>query len=184
MAKSTIDKKDNIKEKLEYLGLDLENIPKELQKFEPLEFRVPKMYDEGQYKQYRYISIKDLEILLTPTTRLDDLEEKYKKASPLAEYLDNTEEENILKYTTFLNMIKEFKIEDVEKVKDEQEKLSKKLPFKIKYEGNYLWQIYYSENTDKYFMLVPTEDTDYSTFFYVLKKKLEGKKEGHVFVPI
>ena len=184
MAKSTIDKKDNIKEKLEYLGLDLENIPKELQKFEPLEFRVPKMYDEGQYKQYRYISIKDLEILLTPTTRLDDLEEKYKKASPLVEYLDNTEEENILKYTTFLNMIKEFKIEDVEKVKDEQEKLSKKLPFKIKYEGNYLWQIYYSENTDKYFMLVPTEDTDYSTFFYVLKKKLEEKKEGKVFVPI
>lgn len=184
MAKSTIDKKDNIKEKLEYLGLDLENIPKNLQKFEPLEFRIPKRYDEQQYRQYRYVPVKQIEILLSPTTRLDDLEEKYKKASPLSDYLDSENEDNILKYTTFLNMLKEFKIEDVEKVKEEQEKLNKKLPFKIKYEGNYLWQIYYSENTDKYFMLVPTEDSDYSTFFYVLKKQIENKREGKIFVPI
>lgn len=167
MAKSTIDKKENIEEKLEYLGLDLENIPKQLKDFEPLKFRIPKTYEEKQYKQYRYVPVKEIEILLSPTTRLDDLEEKYKKASPLSEYLDNTSEDNILKYTTFLNMLKQFKIEDVEKVKEEQEKLNKKLPFKIKYEGNYLWQIYYSENTDKYFMLVPTQDSDYSDIFLI-----------------
>ena len=184
MAKSTIDKKENIEEKLEYLGLDLENIPKQLKDFEPLKFRIPKTYEEKQYKQYRYVPVKEIEILLSPTTRLDDLEEKYKKASPLSEYLDNTSEDNILKYTTFLNMLKQFKIEDVEKVKEEQEKLNKKLPFKIKYEGNYLWQIYYSENTDKYFMLVPTQDSDYSTFFYLLKKQIENKREGKIFVPI
>ena len=184
MAKSTIDKKENIEEKLEYLGLDLENIPKQLKDFEPLKFRIPKTYEEKQYKQYRYVPVKEIEILLSPTTRLDDLEEKYKKASPLSEYLDNTSEDNILRYTTFLNMLKQFKIEDVEKVKEEQEKLNKKLPFKIKYEGNYLWQIYYSENTDKYFMLVPTQDSDYSTFFYLLKKQIENKREGKIFVPI
>ena len=33
-------------------------------------------------------------------------------------------------------------------------------------------------------MLVPTEDSDYSTFFYVLKKKLEKRKGGKIFVPI
>ena len=33
-------------------------------------------------------------------------------------------------------------------------------------------------------MLVPTEDSDYSTFFYLLKKKLEKKKMGKIFVPI
>ena len=184
MAKSTIDKKENIEEKLEYLGLDLENIPKQLKDFEPLKFRIPKTYEEKQYKQYRYVPVKEIEILLSPTTRLDDLEEKYKKASPLSEYLDNTSEDNILRYTTFLNMLKQFKIEDVEKVKEEQEKLNKKLPFKIKYEGNYLWQIYYSENTDKYFMLVPTQDSDYSTFFFLLKKQIENKREGKIFVPI
>ena len=33
-------------------------------------------------------------------------------------------------------------------------------------------------------MIVPTEDKDYSTFFYVLKKQIEKKKAGKIFVPI
>ena len=60
---------------------------------------------------------------------------------------DNEKEENILKYTTFLNMLKNFNIEDVENVEKEQNNLNREIPFKIKYQGNYLWQIYYSENT-------------------------------------
>ena len=153
----------SIEEKLKYLGLNLDKIPVSLKKFEPLEFRIPKFYDEGQYRQYRYIPIKEIQILLSPTNRLDEIEEKYKKASPIGDYLDSKKEENILKYTTFLNMLKQMK---------------------IKFKGNYLWQIYYSENTDKYFMLVPTEDADYSTFFFLLKKQLEKTKVGKIFVPI
>ena len=166
-----IEKAESIEGKLEYLGLNLEKIPAAIKKFEPLEFRIPKFYDEKQYRQYRYIPIKDIQILLSPTNRLDEIEEKYKKASPLADYLDSKKEENIIKHTTFLNMLKQIQIEDIEKVEKEQENLNKKIPFKVKFEGNYLWQIYYSENTDKYFMLVPTEDSDYSTFFYLLKKQ-------------
>ena len=185
MAKKTVENNTKgIEKKLEYLGLDLDKIPRTLKKFEPLEFRVPRFYEEKQYRQYRYIPIKDIQILLSPTNRLDEIEEKYKKASPLADYLDNKSEENILKYTTFLNMLKEFKLEDVEKIEEEQSNLSKKIPFKVKYQNNYLWQIYYSENTDKYFMLVPTEDSDYSTFFYLLKKQLEKRRTGKIFVPI
>ena len=184
MPKKTAENNDTIKEKLEYLGLDLEKIPKNIKQSEPLEFRIPKFYDEEQYKQYRYVNIKDIEILLSPTNRMDEIEEKYKKASPLADYLDNKSEENILKHTTFLKMLNDFSIEEVEKIEAEQEKLSKKIPFKVKYQNNYLWQIYYSQNSDKYFMLVPTEDSDYSTFFYLLKKKLEKKRTGKIFVPI
>lgn len=33
-------------------------------------------------------------------------------------------------------------------------------------------------------MIVPTEDTDYSTFFYILKKKIENKKNAKIFVPV
>ena len=176
--------KNSIEEKLEYLGLNLEKIPASLKKFTPLDFRIPKFYDEKQYRQYRYIPIKDIQILLTPTNRLDEIEEKYKKASPLYEYLDQKNEENILKHTKFLSMLKEIKIEDIEKIEQEQENLNKKIPFKVKFEGNYLWQIYYSENTDQYFMLVPTEDSDYSTFFYLLKKKLEKKRTTKIFVPV
>lgn len=184
MPKKKIDKTESIEEKLEYLGLDLQKIPAALKKTEPLEFRVPKFYDEKQYRQYRYITIKDIQILLSPTNRLDEIEEKYRKASPLVDYLDSKKEENILKHTTFLNMLNQIKIEDIEKIEEEQANLDKKIPFKVKFEGNYLWQIYYSENTDKYFMLVPTEDSDYSTFFFLLKKQLEKKKTGKIFVPI
>lgn len=184
MPRKKEDTKQGIKEKLEYLGLDLNNIPKEITNYHPLEFRIPKFYDEKQYRQYRYIPIKNIQILLSPTNRLDEIEEKYKKAKPLAEYLDSESEENILNYTTFLNMLNQFKISEVEKIGQEQIKLNKKIPFKVKYQYNYLWQIYYSENTDQYFMLVPTEDSDYSTFFFLLKKQIERKRTGKIFVPI
>ena len=184
MPRKKKEKIEGISDKIEYLGLDLDKIPANLKSFEPLEYRIPKFYDEKQYRQYRFVSIKDIQIMLSPTNRLEDLNEKYKKARPLCEYLDKDNEENILKYTTFLNILKNVDIEDIEKVEKEQANLNKSIPFKIKFEGNYLWQIYYSENTDKYFMIVPTEDTNYSTFFYLLKKQIENKKTGKIFVPI
>ena len=175
---------EGISDKLEYLGLDLDKIPQNLKKFEPLEFRVSRFYDEKQYRQYRYIDVKDIQILLSPTNRLTDLNEKYQKARPLCEYLDNKNEENLIKHTIFLNMLKNVSIEEIENVENEQTKLNREIPFKVKFQGNYLWQIYYSENTDKYFMIVPTEDTDYSTFFYLLKRQIENKRVGKVFVPV
>ena len=184
MPRKKTNQNADIKEKLEYLGLDLNNIPKDLSKYKPLEFRVPKFYDEKQYRQYRYIPTKNIQILLSQTNRLDDIAEKYKKAKPLVSYLDSESEENILNYTTFLKMLTKLNIKEIEEIEEEQNKLAKKVPFKVKYENNYLWQIYYSENTDQYFMLVPTEDTDYSTFFYLIKKQIEKKRASKIFVPI
>ncbi len=184
MARKKASKDYDIEEKLEYIGLDLENIPKKFMEFEPLEFRVPKSYDEKQYKQYRYVPVNDIQILITPTNRSDDLKMKYKKAQPFFEYLDSEHEENIENYTTFLRMLRQMNVSDIEKIEKEQDNLNKKIPFKVKFEGNYLWQIYYSENTKKYFMLVPTEDTDYSTFFYLIKKQIEDNPNDKIFVPI
>jgi len=175
---------DEIEEKLKYLGLDLNNVPETLKIFEPLNYRTSKKYEENKYRQYRFVPIKDIEILLTPTNRLNSIEEKYSKASPVYSYLVPDTEENILKHTTFLQMLKKVKIEDIENIEAEQKQLSTKIPFKVKYPGNYLWQIYYSENSGKYFMLVPTEDSDYSAFFFLLKKQLEKRKSGKIFVPI
>ena len=165
-----------ITKKLEYIGLDLDNIPETLKLVQDMQFKPNADIDEKKYKQYRYISPKEIEILLSPTNRLDDVKEKYAKSSPLVSYLVPKTEEEIEKYETFLRMLNEIKIEDIEYVEQEQQQLNKKLPFKIRYPGNYLWQIYYSQPVDKYFMIVPTEDKNYSTFFYVLKKQLEKKK--------
>ena len=143
MPRRKKEKIEGISDKIEYLGLNLDKIPESFKKFEPLEYRVPRFYDEKQYRQYRFISIKDIQILLSPTNRLSDLNERYKKARPLYEYLDKEKEDNILKYTTFLNMLKSMDIEEIEKIEKEQANLNKNIPFKVKFHGNYLWQIYY-----------------------------------------
>ncbi len=185
MPRKKITKNDELTEKLEYIGLDLENIPDEIIKYKPLKYKAPKIFNEKQqYKQYKFIPVADIQIMLTPTNRMDDLQEKYKKAKPIGVYLDNKTEENIPYHATFLNMLKQVRIEEIKEIEKEQKRLSEKLPFKIKFERNYLWQIYYSEITNKYFMLVPTEDSDYSTFFYLLKRKIENIKDDKVFVPI
>ena len=173
-----------VQEKLDYIGLDLEKIPKNLNEYSDINFRTLKGYDEKKYKQYRFVNVNDIEILLSPTNRMDSIKEKYEKAMPLCFYLDSTSEENILNFTEFLNMLSKVSIPQIEEVEAEQKMLAKEIPFKVKYTGNYLWQIYYSEISDKYFMIVPTEDTDYSTFFYILKRKLQNKKNDKVFVPI
>ncbi len=180
--KIEIDSK--IQEKLDYIGLDLNNLPKTLTEYTDISFRTLKGYDEKKYKQYRFIKISDIEILLTPANRVETIKEKYEKALPLICYLDNKSEENVLNYTTFLTMLKEVSIPQLKAIEEEQKNLSKKIPFKIKFTGSYLWQIYYSETSNKYFMLVPTEDSNYSAFFYLLKKKIEDNKNERIFVPV
>ena len=184
MPRRKKESNEEIIDKLDFIGLDLDTIPEKFKKIEPLEFRIPRFYDEKKYRQYRYVDINDIQILLSPTNRLESIGDKYKKARPLCEYLDNKKEENIIKHTTFLNMLKNLDINEIKKIEKEQANLNKEIPFKIKFDGNYLWQIYYSANTDKYFMIVPTEDTDCTAFFYLLKKQLENKKTGKIFVPI
>ncbi len=171
-------------EKIKYIGLNLEKLPKSLLQTHKLNFRVLKGYDEKLHKQYRYVNVNDIDILLTPTNRLNDLREKYEKARPLYMYLDSKDEENVMRYNTFLNMLKKVEISEIQEIEREQEILKKEVPFKVKYNRNYLWQIYYSEYADRYFMLVPTEDTEYSTFFYLLKKKIERNDDDQIFVPI
>ena len=188
-GEATLEKKNKtqeMKEKLEYIGLNLDEIPKTLKLVEDLKFRPNSGFDEKKYRQYRFVSPKEIQILLSPTNRLDDIKEKYSKASPLADYLepDENNERKQHDYETFIKMLEEVKIEEIEKIEKEQQAINKKIPFKVRYSGNYLWQIYYAEATDQYFMIVPTEDKDYSTFFYVLKKQIEKKKAGKIFVPI
>ena len=180
--KTEVDSK--LKEKLDYIGLDLDKIPKSLKEYSDINFRTLRGYDEKKYKQYRFIDVNDIEILLSPTNRINTIKEKYEKAMPLCYYLDSKNEENLMNFTEFLNMLNKVSIPQIEDVETEQKMLSKELPFKVKFTGNYLWQIYYSEISNKYFMIVPTDDTDYSTFFYVLKRKIANKKNDKIFVPV
>ena len=187
MPKNTNENLGDIKHKLDFLGLNLDKIPKEFKEYEYLDFKPSRNYEENLYKVYKYVPINKIQILLTPTNRMDTLYEKYSKSSPIYNYLVPDNEENVLNHTTFLKMLNDMNIQEIENIEQEQKRYEKNIPFKIKYSDNYLWQIYYSEATGIYFMLVPTKEQDSSTFFYILKKQLENskkKKDEEIFVPI
>lgn len=187
MRKNIAEDKEKLKEKLSYIGLNLERIPKFLTEFKPFSFRPSKSYNDTGYKIYKYIDVNDVEILLTPTDRLTNLDEKYKLSAPIKNYLDSKTEQNVEYFATFLKLLNDTNIEDIDKIEKEQEKIKQQMPNQVKYEGNYTWQIYYSDVSDQYFMLVPTNEYNNSALFYLLKKQIESKKSRRkeiIFVPV
>ncbi|MGN1299207.1 MAG: hypothetical protein ACI4UE_04420 [Candidatus Scatovivens sp.] len=184
--------KDDLLDKLNYLGLDLNNIPECFNYYEPINFNISRLNNDKDHKVFKYVPIDKIEILLTPTLRSDSIKSKYSNASPLITYLEpysKNEEENIEKYSTFLRMLSTISIPDIENISNLQKEMEDKEPFRVKYNKDHLWQIYYSEATDKYFMLVSTEEQTYSECFYLIKKKIElynsnSKKSHKIFVPI
>ena len=73
MARSTKENDVEIKEKLDQIGLDLKKVPKYLTEIEPIQYRVIKKYEQTSEKVYRYINIKDIDILITQSDRLDEM---------------------------------------------------------------------------------------------------------------
>lgn len=181
------DKEKVIKEKLEYIGLNLERVPKFLKEFTSFSFRPSKAYDDMSYKVYQYVDVTQIQILLTPTDRLTNLSEKYKLAIPISQFLDSKTEKNLEYFTAFLKLLNDMHLEDLKVIEKEQEQLQNQIPYEIKYEHNYIWQIYYSDVANQYFMLAPINETNNVALFYLLKKQIEAKKNRKkelIYVPI
>lgn len=178
-----------LKNKISYIGFELEKVPEFLKNFTPLNYNVPKVYDETSYKVYKYVDVKNIDIMITPKDRLDELSERYATASPLFTYMKPENNEDIEKYAYFLKMINQTNTYDIEKIEEEQENFQKEIPIDVKFPNNFKWQVFYSEYADRYFMLASTKETDNSTMFYLLKKKIETNKSRKkspttVFIPI
>lgn len=176
--------KGDIQKKLKYLNLDLDKIPEEIIEYKPLNYNVSRLNNDKDHRVFRYVPIDKIEILFTPCLRTDSLKEKYSKAVPLFKYILPAEkEEDIEKYATFLKMLEKVSIPEVENIVNLQKELDKKEPFRVKYAKDHMWQIYYSEATGTYFMLVCTKEETFSEFFYLLKTKLEFYKKNSRIVP-
>ena len=187
MPRKTKESDQTLENNLEYIGLNLSKIPNFLKQYEILNFRPSKSYDETIYKVYKYINIKEIQILITPCDRLTDIKERYKLASPIVEYLDSKNEDNIEKFTTFLKMVSTMKKDRIEEIAKEQEILNSQIPYEVKYPNNYIWQIYYSDVAKKYFMLVPTNEQDNNALFYLLKEQIanvRARKPRFIFAPV
>ena len=162
---------------LEYIGLDLENIPQKLLEAEPIHFS--DFSNSNVYKVYNYVSVHDLEILITPLDRTAEIRERYKTAKPLSAYLQADDRKSKEIFNDVLDLAS---VNEIKKLENLQEKL-KNIPYFVKYDKNYLWQIYYSKEDNKYFMLFPANEGETSVLFYIIKKKLE-KEDTRIFVPI
>lgn len=187
MPKTTEENQDKVKEKLAYLGLNITRIPKILKEFTSFSYKPAKTYDDTSYKVYQHIPVCDIQIMLTPAHRLTELNQKYKLAAPIGAYLDIKSEENIERFATFVSMLKDLKEEEIEELEEEQKRIKQVLPYEIKYPNNYIWQIFYSDVSNQYFMLVPTNETNNSAFFYLLKKQIEcskSRKKEYIFAPV
>ena len=187
MARTTKDSKKTLEKNLEYIGLNLNKIPTFIKQNDSLNFRPSKSYDDTVYKVYRYVNIKNIQILITPADRLTEIKERYKLASPLIEYLDSKSEDNIEKFTTFMKLLSTLDKSRIEEIAKEQEGLNDCIPYEVKYPNNYIWQLYYSDYAKKYFMLVPTNEQDNNALFYLLKEQLantRSRKGKFIFAPI
>lgn len=187
MNNLTSDEKLKIQTNLEYIGLDLNNIPEFIKRYKLLEFRPIRGFSENKSRVYKYLNIKDIQIYITPRNKMDLLSKKYEECNQLYDYLKLETDEDIVKHGIFLKMVDKMNIKEVERIAEEQDMLNEKIPFEVKYSENYLWQIYYSDITKQYFMMVTLEDEEYEAFFYLLKKQLEAYKENkdiYIYVPV
>ena len=176
--------KDDLKKKLKYLDLDLNNIQDELISYEPLNYSISRLNNDRDHRVFKYVPIDQIDILVTPCLRSDPLKEKYSKALPLYKYIvPSKEEDDLEKYTTFLKMLNKVTIPEIENIVSTQKELSEKEPFRVTYTKDHLWQIYYSESTNRYFMLVCTKEDTYAEFFYLLKEKIAQIKGNGLDVP-
>ena len=118
---------------------------------------------------------------------MDLLSKKYEECNQLYDYLKLESEDDIVKHGVFLKMVDKININELERIAAEQEILNEEIPFEVKYSENYLWQIYYSDITKQYFMMVTLEDEEFEAFFYLLKKQIEAYKENkdiYIYVPV
>ena len=83
---------------LEYIKLDLKKIPKKLLENNSIHFDTYK--NLNAYKIYEYVSVHNLEILITPLDRTADLKERLKDAKTLTEYLTTDDKTSISKRNT------------------------------------------------------------------------------------
>ncbi len=187
MKEQTKENELEIQQKLKWLKLDFSHIPSIFEEKEKIKYRALKDYDNTNYKIYHFVNIKNISIYLTDTTRLETAEVKYQLAKPLIQYLDPENEELLENHITFLKMLKELDISKIEEIEKEQQAFQKQTPFEVKYKNNFIWEIYYSEVENKYFMMFPTKEAQTESLFYLIKKQIElqkSQKTEMIYVPI
>ena len=184
MPKFTNEDKDLIKEKLKYIGIDLEHIPNIIRNTIPIELTEN---IEEENRVYKYVDIDKIQIWITPKNRNVTLKEKIEKAVPFYELIEPIMDDQMEKYSEFIRMLNLSSKEEIDEIEKSQELYLENIPFEIRYNKSFFWQIYYSETNDLFYMIVPNDNPEYNEMFYIIKKQIEFAQNGKVakvYVPI
>ena len=142
-----------------------------------LEYQVAKSFDNSKiYKIYKKIDPSKVEILISNTDRTSDIKTRYNLSVPIQEYYKENKDE-------FIALAEKTSKSKIEELENEQKEFEKHIPYFIRYENNYIWQIYYSDIEDKYFMLFPANEGETESLFFMIKQKLTGEFKN-IYVPI
>lgn len=163
-------------EVLNYVKLHIARIPKAIKAEKP-QFNTLKTVDNSSlYTVYKKIPIKDIQILISNTDRTTDIKKRFNNAIPLQDYINDNKEE-------FVKLAQNTSVEKIQWIEKQQSSFEDKIPYFIKYEKNYIWQIFYSSKDNQYFMLHPAKEEESEALFYLIKEKIEKNKK-YVYVPI
>lgn len=142
-----------------------------------VEYQVAKSFDNSKiYKIYKKIDPSKVEILISNTDRTSDIKTRYNLSVPIQEYYKENKDE-------FIALAEKTSKSKIEEIENEQKEFEKHIPYFIRYENNYIWQIYYSDIEDKYFMLFPANEGETESLFFMIKQKLTGEFKN-IYVPI
>ena len=142
-----------------------------------VEYQVAKSFDNSKiYKIYKKIDPSKVEILISNTDRTSDIKTRYNLSVPIQEYYKENKDE-------FIALAEKTSKSKIEELENEQKEFEKHIPYFIRYENNYIWQIYYSDIEDKYFMLFPANEGETESLFFMIKQKLTGEFKN-IYVPI
>ncbi|MBR3325451.1 MAG: hypothetical protein IKG14_05350 [Clostridia bacterium] len=161
---------------LKYVGLNVNRISRNIKATKP-EYNTAKVFDNSVlYKVYKRIPIKSLEILISDTDRTTDVKERYENSIPIDKYIRENKD-------TITKMSENTSIEAIQELEELQKSFETQTPFFIKYDKNYIWQIYYSKSENKYFMLFPSKEGETEVLFYLIKEKIKNE-DKYIYVPI
>ncbi len=182
--------KEKLQEKLNYLGLNFNNIPEQLTEFVPFKFNMSRINNYKDSRVFRFIPIDEIDILITPTAKKDSLKTKYSKALPLKEYIyPKRNSEDSKNYNIFLKMLDNVEIDEIEDIANIQKQIETNKPRNGRFKNDTMWEIYYAEATQRYFMIVCSKEKNFAEFFYLLKQKIQFINSGsscapNIYVPV
>lgn len=164
-------------EVLDYVGIDTSKALSKKLYSQKVEYKVSKSFDNSKvYRIYKKIDPKKIEILISNTDRTTEIKTRYNSAVPLQQYFKENKED-------FIALAEKTSVKKIEEIENEQKSFENNIPYFVKYDKNYIWQIYYSDADDKYFMLFPANEGETESLFYIIKQKLSIEK-NLIYVPI